>query len=129
MTMRAYVGTPGGPELRSVPDPQPAPNEVVVQVEAFSLNRGELGLFAGRPEGWRPGQDIAGRVLAPAGDGSGPAAGRRVVAMVDFDGWAQRVAVPVDRLAPLPDAVEAERAAGFGSPGLPRCARCAAATG
>jgi NADPH:quinone reductase len=116
--MHAFVGTPSGPELRRVPGPQRAPNEVVVQVEAFSINRGELGLFAGRPEGWRPGQDIAGRVLAPAADGSGPAAGARIVAMVDFGGWAQRVAVPVERLAPLPDTVAPERAAGFGVAGL-----------
>jgi NADPH2:quinone reductase len=117
-TMLAYVGTPSGPERRRVHDPKPAPHEAVVQVEAFSINRGELGLFARRPEGWRPGQDIAGRVLASAADGSGPAAGARVVAMVDFGGWAERVAVPVERLAPLPDAVEAERAAGFGIAGL-----------
>jgi NADPH:quinone reductase len=117
-TMRAYVGTPAGPELRRVPDPQPAPDETLVQVEAFSINRGELGLFARRPEGWRPGQDIAGRVLAPAADGSGPDAGARIVAMVDSGGWATRVAVPVERLAPLADTVEAERAAGFGVAGL-----------
>lgn len=85
-TMLAYVGTPAGPELRPVPDPQPASDEVLVAVEAFSINRGELGLFAGRPEGWRPGQDIAGRVLAPAADGSGPPARTHVVAMVDFGG-------------------------------------------
>jgi NADPH:quinone reductase len=117
-TMLAHVGTPAGPARRRVPDPQPAPDEVVVQVEAFSINRGELALFAGRPDGWRPGQDLAGRVLVPAADGSGPAAGTRVVAMVGFGGWAQRVAVPVERLAPLPDTVEAERAAGFGIAGL-----------
>jgi NADPH2:quinone reductase len=115
--MRAYVGTPAGPELRSVPDPQAAPGEALVEVEAFSINRGELGMFARRAEGWRPGQDIAGRVVAPA-EAGGPAAGARVVAMVDFGGWAQRVAVPLERLAPLPDNVEAERAAGFGVAGL-----------
>jgi NADPH:quinone reductase len=117
-TMLAYVGTPSGPELRRVPDPQPAPNEVLVGVDAFSINRGELALFAGRPEGWRPGQDIAGRVVARANGDGGPPIGTRVVAMVELGGWAQRVAVPVDRLAPLPDAVDAERAAGFGIAGL-----------
>src|SRR5919197_2678016 len=116
--MLAYFGTPAGPELRRVPDPQPAPDEVLVQVEAFSINRGELGLFTHRPEGWRPGQDIAGRVLASAADGRGPPTGARVVALVDFGGWAQHVAVPLERLAPLPDTVEAEQAAGFGIAGL-----------
>lgn len=118
MTMRAYVGTAAGPELRNVPEPHAAPDEMVVHVEAFSLNRGELGLFARRPDGWRPGQDIAGRVIVPAADGNGPAVGTRVVAMVDFGGWAQRVAAPVGRVAPLSDAVDAERAAGFGVAGL-----------
>jgi NADPH2:quinone reductase len=115
--MRAYVGTPDGPELRRVAEPRPGPDEVLVQVEAFSVNRGELGLFAARPEGWRPGQDIAGRVLAAA-DGGGPAAGSRVAAMVDFGGWAERVAVPLDRLAVLPEAVDSAEAATFGVAGL-----------
>src|SRR5205809_530706 len=87
--MLAYVGTPAGPTRRRVPDPQPAPDEIVVQVEAFSINRGELALFADRPDGWRPGQDLAGRVLAPAADGSGPPAGTRAVAMVGFGGRAR----------------------------------------
>lgn len=118
VTMRAYVGTSAGPELQTVPDPQPAPGEALVGVEAFSVNRGELGLFGRRPDGWRPGQDIAGRVLAAAADGSGPPVGTRVVAMVDFGGWAERVAVPVERLAPLPGAVAVEDAATFGVAGL-----------
>jgi NADPH:quinone reductase len=117
-SIRAYVGTPAGPELRTVPEPRPARGEALVRVEAFSVNRGELGLFARRPEGWRPGQDIAGRVLAAAADGGGPAAGTRVAALVDFGGWAQRVAVPVERLAPLPEAVGVEEAATFGVAGL-----------
>jgi uncharacterized protein YbjT (DUF2867 family) len=79
-TMRAYVGTPAGPSLRTVPEPQPAPDEALVRVEAFSVNRGELGLFGRRPEGWRHGQDIAGRVLATAADGGGRTVARIVVA-------------------------------------------------
>ena len=80
--MLALVNTPGGSapvELREVAEPQPAPNEALVEVRAFSLNRGELRLFQIRPEGWRPGQDISGMVLKQAADGSGPAAGICVV--------------------------------------------------
>ena len=119
--MLALVNTPGGSapvELREVADPQPAPNEALVEVRAFSLNRGELRLFQIRPEGWRPGQDIGGVVLKPAADGSGPAAGTRVVALTDNAGWAERAAVPAHRMAVLPDNVLLEEAAALPVAGL-----------
>src|SRR5262245_8369498 len=109
--MLALVNTPGGStpvEIREVAEPQLAPNEALLEVRAFSLNRGELRLMQTRPEGWRPGQDIAGVVLQQAAAGSGPASGTRVVALTDNAGWAQRVAVPSHRMAALPDNVRFE---------------------
>jgi NADPH:quinone reductase-like Zn-dependent oxidoreductase len=117
----AVVNTPNGAapvELREVPEPQPAPNEALVEVRAFSLNRGELRLFQARPEGWRPGQDISGVVVQSAADGSGPKAGTRVVALTDNAGWAQRAAVPAHRMAVLPDNVRFEDAAALPVAGL-----------
>jgi NADPH:quinone reductase-like Zn-dependent oxidoreductase len=111
--MLAIVTTPNSAapvELREVPEPQPAPNEAVVEVHAFSLNRGELRLLQIRPEGWRPGQDISGVVLQQAANGSGPSAGTRVVALTDNAGWAQRAAVPPHRMAELPDNVREDAA-------------------
>ena len=119
--MLALVNTPNGPgpvELREVPEPAPAANEAVVEVRAFSLNRGELRLMQVRPEGWRPGQDIGGVVLRQAADGSGPKAGARVVALTDNGGWAQRVAAPTHRLAELPENVGFEEAAALPVAGL-----------
>jgi NADPH:quinone reductase-like Zn-dependent oxidoreductase len=119
--MLAIVNTPGGTapvELREVPEPQPAPNEALVEVRAFSLNRGELRLFQTRPEGWRPGQDISGVVVRPAADGSGPKASARVVALTDNAGWAERAAVPGHRMAVLPDNVLLEEAAALPVAGL-----------
>jgi NADPH:quinone reductase len=119
--MLAVVNTPGGSapvELREVAEPQPAPNEALVEVRAFSLNRGELRLFQIRPEGWRPGQDISGVVLRQAADGSGPAAGTRVVALTDNAGWAERAAVPAHRMAALPDNARFEAAAALPVAGL-----------
>ena len=109
--MLAVVNTPNAStpvELRDVPEPRPAGNEALVEVRAFSLNRGELRLFQIRPEGWRPGQDISGVVAQPAADGSGPKAGERVVALTDNAGWAERTAVPAHRMAVLPDNVLSE---------------------
>jgi NADPH:quinone reductase len=119
--MLALVNTPGGAapvELREVAEPQPRPNEALVEVRAFSLNRGELRLFQIRPEGWRPGQDISGVVVKQAADGSGPAAGTRVVALTDNAGWAERVAVPAHRMTALPDNARFEEAAALPVAGL-----------
>jgi NADPH:quinone reductase-like Zn-dependent oxidoreductase len=119
--MLAIANTPSGPEpvaIREVAEPELRPNEALVAVHAFSLNRGELRLFQVRPEGWRPGQDIAGVVLRAAADGSGPAAGARVVALCDWEGWAERAAVPSHRIAPIADNVSFSAAASLPVAGL-----------
>lgn len=106
--MLAYFNTPDGEspaELREVEAPSPASDEVLVEVNAFSLNRGELALLANRPQGWRPGQDITGTVVQEAEDGTGPKEGSRIVGLVEGGGWSQQVAVPTYRLAVLPDGV------------------------
>src|SRR5712692_4668694 len=119
--MLAFVNTPSAPlpvELREVAEPQAAADEALVEVHAFSLNRGELFLLAMRPEGWRLGQDVAGVVVQAAADGSGPQEGTRVVALVDGGGWAQRVAAPTARMAALPDNVSFASAATLPVSGL-----------
>jgi NADPH:quinone reductase len=121
MFMLALVNTPNGPapiELREIPEPRAAHDEALVNVAAFSLNRGELSSFARNKEGWVPGQDIAGVVLRQAASGRGPAAGTRVVALVDDSGWAERVAVPSHRMAVLPDGVSFAEAATLPVAGL-----------
>lgn len=105
-------------ELREVSEPKPAPDEAIVEVHAFSLNRGELSLLANRPEGWRPGQDVAGVIVKAAADGSGPQIGTRVVALADSAGWAQRVAAPTSRMAVLPGNVSFTSAATLPVAGL-----------
>src|ERR1700675_1442604 len=119
--MLAIVNTPSGPEpvaIREVAEPLLQPNEALVGVHAFSLNRGELRLFQVRPEGWRPGQDIAGVVVRAAADGSSLPAGTRVVALVDQAGWAERAAVPSHRMTPLADTVSFAAAAALPVAGL-----------
>ena len=97
----------------------------MMEVHAFSLNRGELALLANRPEGWRPGQDVAGVVVQPAADGSGPEKGTSVVALVDGAGWSQHVAAPTARMAVLPDNVSFASAATLPVAGLTACEPCA----
>jgi len=117
----AVVNTPSAPipvELHEIGEPEPAADEAIVEVHAFSVNRGELALLGIRPEGWRPGQDIAGVVVKAAADGSGPKEGTRVVALADGGGWAQRVAAPTARMAALPDNVSFASAATLPVAGL-----------
>ena len=119
--MLGLVNTPNGKapvELRELPEPQPSRNEALVEVRAFSLNRGELRSFRNNEEGWVPGQDVAGVVLQQAASGEGPPAGARVVALTDEFGWAQRVAVPSHRMAALPESVSFSQAATLPVAGL-----------
>lgn len=118
--MRALYATPGGAapgEIREAPEPAPGPSEALLKVEAFSLNRGELRQLDAYPD-WIPGQDVAGTVLQAATDGSGPPAGARVVALVDENGWAERVAAPASRIGVLPDNVGFAAASTLGVAGM-----------
>jgi NADPH:quinone reductase len=107
-----------GIALRELPEPPPGPSDVLVEVRAYAINRGELSLIQQRPDGWTPGQDVAGTVAAAAADGTGPKAGRRVVGMADWGGWSERVAVPSHRVAVLPESVTFARAAALPVAGL-----------
>ncbi len=105
--MQAVVSTPGGErwaELRELPAPEPGADELLVQVHAAGINRGELTLVQMR-EDFRPGQEIAGVVAA------GPREGERVVGLADWHGWAEYAAVPEHRTVPLPDDIDFATAA------------------
>src|SRR5579862_8631132 len=98
-----------GLDLREVPEPSPGPSDVVVEVHAYAMNRGEMNLLQQRANGWQPGQDVGGVIVQTAGDGSGPAVGTRVVAIADQGGWSQRVTIPSHRVAPIPESVSFEQ--------------------
>lgn len=109
---------PGGLVLRPVPEPVPLPSEALVRVRAISLNLGEVRRARGAADGWRPGWDFAGTVERAAPDGSGPAAGARVVGMLGSGAWADLIAAPTRNLAALPDEVSFEQAATLPVAGL-----------
>lgn len=85
----------GGLALREVPEPSPQPNELLVRVDAFAPNPGDLAALAGVPTGTIPGWDGSGVVLESAADGHGPKVGESVIFLgLAAQGWAQRRAVP-----------------------------------
>ncbi len=102
--MRALVSSTTSPhaELADVPDPHPDRNQALVEVKAFSLNRGETKRLASMKPGSVTGWDVAGTVRKPAADGSGPPQGARVVGLVRLGAWAELAAVNTDVLAELP---------------------------
>ena len=120
--MRAVVLTrAGGPEVMrwdQVPDPQPGPGEVLVDVVASAVNRADLLQRQGHydpPPGTSPypGLECSGRVAA-LGDGvEGWAVGDEVCALLTGGGYAEKVAVPAGQLLPLPTGVDLVEAAGL----------------
>ncbi len=119
--MLALLPTDGSDPLVALGEefePSTARDEALVQVEAFSINRGETFLLERPGRGWRPGRDVSGRVIRAAADGSGPSVGERVVGHPPQAGWAQLAAVPTNALAVLPDEVDVVRAAALPLAGL-----------
>ena len=109
---------PGRLVIRPVPEPVPDRGEAIVRVRALSLNRGEVRRSGMAAAGWRPGWDLAGVIERAAADGTGPEVGARVVGFLPEGAWAQRVAVPKNALAVLPDKVTFSQAATFPVAGL-----------
>ena len=106
--MRALVAT--GDEslvsLGEVPDPQPGSAEILVDVDAFSLNRGELRRLRSAPRGWRPGWDFVGTVARDPGTDGGLTVGQRVFGLAAEGSWAERLTISRNRIAIVPDKLD-----------------------
>jgi putative PIG3 family NAD(P)H quinone oxidoreductase len=110
---------PGGPEVlewTSVPDPQAGPDEVIVDVVAAGVNRADLLQRAGfydPPRGASPylGMECSGRISEVGSSVQGWRVGDEVCALLTGGGYAERVAVPVGQLLPVPAGVDVVDAA------------------
>lgn len=118
--MRAIVLSEyGGPEvlrLVEVPDPEPGPDEVLVEVVATALNRADLlqrrGRYPGPPmEHEIPGMELAGRVVAVGSRAREWEVGDQVMGIVGGGSYAELIAVPERQLMPVPTSVPLSDAA------------------
>ena len=108
--MRALVADPSASPalaLADVPEPSPGPGQLLVDVEAASINRGEVRLAAAKPAGTVIGWDVAGTVAALGEGVTQFDVGDRVVGLSEAGGaFAERAVVPAAWTAPLPDACD-----------------------
>lgn len=119
--VRAIVTDPfalGYFSIKEVTPPQAQPWEAIVQVQAFSLNRGEVTDAINSGKQFRPGWDFAGIVIEQAKNGTGPQKGSRVVGLLPMGAWAEQVAAPTSMLGEIPDTVSFVQAATLPVAGL-----------
>lgn len=112
--MRAImIPEPGGPEAlvwTEVPDPEPGPDEVVIDVVATAVNRADLlqrqGFYPPPPGAPPyPGLECAGVISAVGRHVTGYRVGDEVCALLAGGGYAEKVAVPAGQLLPIPEGV------------------------
>ena len=120
--MRAItIPQPGGADslvLDEVPDPEPGPGQVLLDVVAAGVNRADvvqrLGHYPPPPGASEyPGLEVSGRVAALGEGVEGWGVGDEVCALLDGGGYAERVVAPAEQLLPVPRGVSLEDAAGL----------------
>ncbi len=104
----------GGPEvlqLVDVPRPEPKAGEALVKLEASGVNFIDVYFRTGHYPAARlpftPGMEGAGTIAALGDGASGFAVGERVAYAMTPGSYAEYAAVPVARLAKLPDGIDA----------------------
>src|SRR5246127_4752226 len=104
-------------QYEDVPTPQPDAGELLIKVEAASLNRADLGLRKGTyrisPDALPviPGREFAGTVAKAGGHVSEFKIGDRVVAYPSLGGYAEYALAKTSEVRPIPDSVTFAQAA------------------
>jgi len=105
--MRAAVVGEKGAEVRDIPKPAPAPNEILIKVRASSLNRADVGVAAGQQHGRvggigaRLGLECSGEVEAVGGEVTAFKPGDRVMASAP-GGYAEYATTDAGRANRIP---------------------------
>lgn len=113
--------THGDPELlvvRDIPEPVAGPGEVVVGVQAASVNYPDVLIVADKyqvsvPTPFTAGSEFAGTVRAVGEDVTGVRIGDAVMGTAFGGAFAETIAVPVSALSPVPEGLDMIHAAAF----------------
>jgi NADPH2:quinone reductase len=111
-------GPPENLVLEELPAPEPAADEVLVDVQATALNFPDVLMIQGKyqsqpPFPFSPGGEIAGTVAAVGAGVQRFAVGDRVFGGTGYGGFAEQVAVKERALKPMPDAMTFQEASGI----------------
>lgn len=112
-------GPPSNLVVEEVADLVPGPGEVVIEIGAVSINFPDLLVVEGTyqnlpPRPFSPGKEAAGRILA-VGDGvTRFTVGERVLALVEYGGYAEQLRVSEELVMAIPNKMSYEEAAAFG---------------
>lgn len=116
--MRAMVITDGSLTPAALPDPEPGPGEVLIDVAAAGINRADLlqlqELHPPPPGAadW-PGLEASGIIRAVGPGVTGWSVGDRLCALLDGGGYAELALARAECLLPIPDEFDLIEAAGF----------------
>ena len=105
--MKAAVVGENGAEVRELPKPEPAPNEILIKVRASSLNRADVGVAAGQQHGRvggigaRLGLECSGEVEAVGSEVTNFQPGDRVMASAP-GGYAEYAVTDAGRAHRIP---------------------------
>ncbi|MGC5255660.1 NADPH:quinone oxidoreductase family protein [Gordonia sp. DT218] len=113
--------THGDPELlmvRDIPEPVAGPGEVVVGVQAASVNYPDVLIVADKyqvsvPTPFTAGSEFAGTVRAVGEDVTGLRIGDAVMGTAFGGAFAEKIAVPASALSPVPEGLDMVQAAAF----------------
>lgn len=120
--MQAVVCPTFGPveqlRIEICPEPEPGPGQVAIAVEAAGVNFVDALFVQGDyqikpPTPFVPGSEVAGRIVALGGGVTDRSVGQRVLASCGLGGFAEKVVVAASAAIPIPDALDAPRAATF----------------
>ncbi|MBI2886912.1 MAG: zinc-binding dehydrogenase [Chloroflexi bacterium] len=110
-------GPPEALRYEEAPVPEPGPRDLLIKIEAASVNHADLFQREGRYRGMPPalpmvlGLEFAGAVAAVGAEVQGFQVGQRVVANPGSGGYAEYAAVRASVARPVPEGIELARAA------------------
>jgi NADPH2:quinone reductase len=111
-------GTPDDLEVANIAEPKAGSGEAVVKIHAAALNFFDTLIIAGKYQykpapPFSPAAEFAGVVESLGANATGFKPGDRVLGYLTYGAARERVAVSVDRLIKIPDALDFDRAAGI----------------